>query len=185
MKNRLLLFLLVAICVTSVSAQQITVKNYQQKMLPPNLTKISDGVYCDKSPIAIIDWMEYLYWLEKIYGKESEAYRAALPDEQIIHQQLPDSIAKVYMKSVAYRNYPVLGVSLPQAQAYCQWRTDRLAEVMLIRMKLLVYNQNQTPDNYFSVEKQTISNDLKFLRFYLPTDYTETRYGFSCFAEWR
>ncbi|GEM_PF-3404109 len=185
MKSRLILFFLVVMCVTGALAQRLTVKNYQQKVLPPSLTQISKDVYCDKSPIAIIDWLEYLYWLEKVYGKDSEAYKAALPDEQVIRQQLPDSIAKNYMRDVAYRHLPVLGVSSSQAQAYCQWRTNRVAETMLIRMKLLVYDEHQTPDNYFSVEKQTVTKDIKFLHFFLPTDNTETRYGFCCLAEWR
>jgi len=185
MKHKILLFLLVVMCGAWASAQRLTVKNYQQKALPPSLVQISKDVYCDKSPIAIIDWMEYLYWLEKVYGKDSEAYKAALPDEQVIRQQLPDSIAKNYMKGVAYRFFPLLGISPSQAQAYCRWRTNRVAEVMLVRMKLLVYDEHQTPDNFFSVERQTVSKDLKFLHFFLPTDNMETRYGFSCFAEWR
>ncbi|MCR5193020.1 MAG: hypothetical protein K6D59_06920 [Bacteroidales bacterium] len=180
-----LLFVLLWFCATGVSAQRLTVKNYQEKTPPPSMVKIADNVYCDQAHITNVDWLEYLYWLEHVYGKESSEYRAALPEEQIIRQQLPDSIAQNYSHHPAYRTFPVLGISHPQARAYCEWRTDRIAEWMLVHLGREKFSSNQSPDNYFSIKKGGMPADLKTLYFFLPSDKVETRYGFVCFAEWR
>jgi len=184
MKSKLLLVLL-WLCATGVSAQHLTLKNYQKKTPPSGLTKIAPGLYCDKQHITNVDWLEYLYWLEHVYGKESAEYRAALPDEQVLWQQLPDSIARIYANHPAYRNFPVFGVSPTQARAYCEWRSDRIAEWMLVHFGRMKFDSNQTAENYFSVKKNGMPEDLKTLYFFLPGDSVETQYGFSCFAEWR
>ena len=158
-----LLFVLLGLCATDVSAQHLTVKNYQEKTPPPGMVKIADNVYCDQAHITNVDWLEYLYWLEHIYGKESAEYRAALPDEQIIRQQLPDSIAKHYSKHPAYKEFPVLGISPVQARAYCEWRTDRIAEWMLVHLGRKKFSSNQSSDNYFSVKKDGMPTDLTLL----------------------
>ena len=184
MKIRLFLFF-VFVGIMIGNAQHITMKNYQRKALPTSLVQISQGVYSDHNPITNIDWREYLYWIEKVYGKESDEYLTALPDEQIVRQQLPDSIANYYLKHPAYSHFPVLGIAPTQALAYCRWRTDRVAEVMFIRMKLLKKSRDSSLQKYFSIKNQEIPKDLKILYFFLPTENTETRYGFGCFAEWR
>ncbi|MCR4965325.1 MAG: hypothetical protein K6A41_06675 [Bacteroidales bacterium] len=183
MKYRLL-FVIFCFCATSMTAQHITLKNYQKKV-HPGLTAITTELYSDKDQIANVDWLEYLDWLEQIYGKESDEYRSALPDKQALRQLLPDSLAEVYANHPAYRYSPVLGVSPTQARAYCEWRTDRVAEQMLVSLGRLEYDSNQTPENYFSVKKGMMPADLKTLYFFLPDGNIETWYGFSCFAEWR
>ena len=180
-----LLFVMLWLCATGVSAQHLTIKNYQEKTPPPGMVKIADNVYCDQAHITNVDWMEYLYWLEQIYGKESAEYQAALPDKQALRQLLPDSLAEVYANHPAYRYSPVFGVSPAQARAYCEWRTDRVAEQMLVSLGRIEYDPNQTPENYFSVKRDGMPKDLKTLCFFLPEGNIETWYGFSCFAEWR
>ena len=183
MRFRLLFFLLF-IGLMMGNAQHITMKNYQRKVRP-GLVRISQNAYRDRNFITNLDWLEYLYWLEKIYGKESEEYQAAQPDMEILPQQMPDSIATYYFRNPWYNSFPVLGIPPQQARAYCQWRTDRVAEWMFINLKLISYDPNQSSDNCFTVENQKIPKDLKILYFFFPTENTETRYGFVCFAEWR
>ena len=145
----------------------------------------AEGKYIDKEQIKNIDWLEYQYWLKKVFGEESPEYKASFPERKILFQQLPETMAKNYAESPAYRNQPVLGVSLEQALAYCRWRTDRVAEQMLVKMKLLTYNPNQTRDNYFSLDKYQAPEGMQFQRFSLPTRISETRFGFRCVAEWK
>ena len=71
-----LLCVLLWLCATGVSAQHLTVKNYQKKTPPPSMVKIAENMYCDQAHITNVDWLEYLYWLEQIYGKESAEYQA-------------------------------------------------------------------------------------------------------------
>ena len=182
MKLRLFILCILVAIAGSVSGQHLTLKNYQGKITRSlNLIQIDNQPYCDKSPITNLDWREYLYWLEQTYGKESAQFRAALPDEAILRQQMPDSIATNYLWQPAYNGFTVLGVSLEQARAYCQWRTDRVAESILVCMKIREWN----PDAPFFLADYDNPKKLQFLYFFLPQEGMETRYGFCCFAEWR
>ena len=172
-------------CISTISAQKGVPNNYQKKHTLSCLERWSEGQYIDKEQIKNIDWMEYLYWLEKVFGKESPEYKAAIPDRRVLFQQLPEMMAKNYAESPAYRQQPVLGVSIEQAVAYCRWRTDRVAEQMLVKMKLLKYNPNQTRNDYFSLDKYQAPEGMQFQRFSLPTPISETRYGFRCTAAWK
>ena len=182
MKLRLFILCILVALAGSVSGQHLTLKNYQKKALPRNLVAVGNSLYSDKSPITNLDWREYLYWLEQTYGKESAQFRAALPDEAILRQQMPDSIATNYLWQPAYNGFTVLGVSLEQARAYCQWRTDRVAEQMLWYLKIL---PKDYPIASFSLAEYDNPKNLQFLHFFLPQEGMETRYGFFCFAEWR
>jgi hypothetical protein len=182
MKLRLFFLCLLVAAATSAAGQHLTLKNYQGKMTRSlSLIRIDKQQYCDSKPITNLDWREYLYWLERIYGKESEPYRAALPDEAVLQQQLPDSIATNYLWQPAYNGFTVLGVSPEQARAYCQWRTDRVAEYILVGMKIREWN----PDNPFFLANYDNPQNLQFLHFFLPQEGMETRYGFFCFAMWK
>lgn len=172
-------------CVSVIFAQNNVPKNYQKKYTLSNMEQWTEGQYIDKEQIKNIDWLEYQYWLEKVFGKESPEYKDAIPERRVLFQQLPEMMAKNYAESPAYRQQPVLGVSIEQAVAYCRWRTDRVAEQMLVKMKLLKYNPNQTRDDYFSLDKYQAPEGMQFQRFSMPTPISETRYGFRCTAAWK
>ena len=181
MKLRLFILCILVAVAGSVAGQHLTQKNYQKKALPRNLVAVGKGLYSDKRPITNLDWREYLYWLEQTYGKESSQFRAALPDEAILRQQMPDSIATYYLWQPAYNGFTVLGVTPEQARAYCQWRTDRVAEYILVCMRIRKWNT----DAPFFLADYDNSKNLQFLYFFLPKEDMETQYGFFCFAEWR
>ena len=175
------------VCVLSVSAQHLTLKNYQKKVPTGiNMMKISDSIYCDQDNIRVIDWMEYQFWLAQIFGKDSPRYLASMPDTNIIRQQISFVNPEVYLKHPPYRNFPILGVKAEQASAYCRWRTDRIAEYMLVNMKLRKWNPEQNPDNFFTIQNNdSLPDNLHWLIFSLPSETTETRYGFRCAAKWQ
>lgn len=182
MKHRLFILCIFVTVVSSVSGQHLTMKNYQTKITHRlSLIHIANHPYCDKDPITNLDWREYLFWLEQTYGKDSEQYRAALPDETVLRQQMPDSLVWYYLHHPMHNNSIVLGVSTEQARAYCQWRTDRVAEYILVYMKIREWD----PDAPFFLADYDNPKNLQFLYFFLPQEGMETRYGFFCFAEWR
>jgi hypothetical protein len=185
MKRTITLLLAAMVCcLCSVSAQKSAPKNYQKKYQLKGQTQWTDNQHIDKEQIRNLDWREYQYWLEHVFGADSKEYKASIPDRKVINQQLPEKIAEVYLQSVAYALYPVLGISNEQAEAYCKWRTDRVAEQMLVSMKRIEYNPNQTKDNYFRLENYKADDGLQFQRFSLPTKKNETRYGFRCVSVW-
>ncbi|MBR4135041.1 MAG: hypothetical protein IKU03_01320 [Bacteroidales bacterium] len=185
MKFRQILFVLLSmVYFSTIFAQQLTPKKQQKFAERVNLKAFAGNTLCDKSYIVNLDWMEYLFWLEKTYGKDSEQYKAAIPDHSAARVLMPDSIARVYAHHPQFRNRPVLGVSPEQAAAYCHWRSDRVAEQMLIQ-ELKIRSFNFTTDTKtFTLDDYIAPEDLQFLRFFIPADM-DTRYGFYCFAMWK
>lgn len=187
MKSRIPILLLSIFIGVTASAQHLTHKNYQRRITSDmDFRIVADSIYYDRDEIRVIDWMEYQFWLEKVYGKDSPQYLASMPDTNIVRQQMPLVEPMVYMKNPAHIKLPVLGVSTEQARAYCRWRTDRVAEYILVSMKLLKWDSEQTPDNFFTIQNnENLPADLHWLVFSLAGPTTETRYGFRCVARWQ
>lgn len=185
MKFRPIVFALLCVgCFHASFAQQLTPKMRQKVAANVNLTRFVGGTLCDKSYILNVDWLEYQWWLEKTYGKESEQYKSSVLDLSEARKLMPDSIAVVYANHPQFRNRPVLGVSPEQAAAYCRWRSDRVAESMLVQQLKVRTFRFTTNTNVFSLDNYIAPEGVQFLRFFVPADM-DTRYGFYCFAVWR
>lgn len=178
------LFLLCVGCFYATFAQQLTPKMQQKVAANVNLTPFVGETLCDKSYILNVDWLEYQWWLEKTYGKESEQYKSSVLDLSVARKLMPDSIAVVYANHPQFRNRPVLGVSPAQAAAYCRWRADRVAESMLVQQLKVRTFQFTTDTKVFSLDDYIVPEGVQFLRFFVPADM-DTRYGFYCFAMWK
>ncbi len=106
-----------------------------------------------------IGWREYMFWLEKVFGPDSGEHRAALPDSAALNEftlcfsdfYVPDF--DYYLRHPSFDHYPVVGVSQEQAMAYSKWRSDRVFEVALTRLKRITPIDSLTPDNYFTIER--------------------------------
>ena len=185
MKFRSIIFaLLCVVCFNATFAQQLTPKMQQKFAEKVNLMPFVGETLCDKSYVMNVDWLEYQWWLEKTYGKESEQYQSSILDLSAVRALMPDSIAVVYANHPQFRNRPVLGVSPEQAAAYCRWRSDRVAESMLVQQLKVRTFQFTTSTNIFTLDSYIAPEGLQFLRFFVPADM-DTRYGFYCFAVWR
>ena len=57
-----------------------------------------------------------------------------------------------YLRHPAYGNYPVVGVSWKQVDAYAKWRTDRVNEKILIDRGILAPDNAQSGENIFTTE---------------------------------
>ncbi len=113
----------------------ITAPNNSQ---PINVTV--DAFYMDKYEVTNIAWREYLKWNEVVfYTVRKDLLKKLLPDTTVWRENLgkTDKLEKFYFRHPAYNFYPVVGVTWEQAMDYCQWRTDRVNEAILVTGKYM------------------------------------------------
>jgi len=111
--------------------------------------------YMDETEVANVHWLEYLYWLNRVFGTDyPEVYRKALPDTLVWRDRLAfnEPYVELYLRHPAYKDYPVVGVNWLQASDYCAWRTDRVNEQILIREGVLRVNPAQVNEDNFNTD---------------------------------
>ena len=126
---------------------------YDWNNVPRKVTVSS--FYLDETEVRNVDYLEYLYWLRRVYGDSYiEVYKKALPDTLVWRDKLGynEPFVTQYLRHPAYQNYPVVGVSWAQANDYCIWRTDRVNERILINEGILREDPEQVDDNTFNTE---------------------------------
>ncbi|MFN3849189.1 MAG: SUMF1/EgtB/PvdO family nonheme iron enzyme [Spirosomataceae bacterium] len=86
--------------------------------------------YMDETEIANINWLEYLYAIQK--DSSQEFYESALPDTTVWADKLSfnDQYVDQYLRYPGFRMYPVVGVSWVQANDYCKWRSQAVNGAM-------------------------------------------------------
>jgi formylglycine-generating enzyme len=110
--------------------------------------------YMDETEVANVDYREYLHWLRRVYLDYPEVYRNALPDTTVWRSPLGynEPYVETYFRHPAFNDYPVVGVNWLQANDYCNWRTDRVNEMILIREGILDWDPNQINENNFNTD---------------------------------
>lgn len=111
--------------------------------------------YMDQAEVANVDYREYLYWLDRVFGLNyPEVIRQALPDTLVWRKRLGynEPYVDYYFRHPSYNFYPVVGVTWEQANQYCSWRTDRVNEYILIREGILRIDPNQSDEENFNTE---------------------------------
>lgn len=111
--------------------------------------------YMDETEVANVDYNEYMYWLSRVFGTDyPEVIRKALPDTLVWRDKLSynEPYVDLYFRHPAYNNYPVVGVTWVQANNYCEWRTDRVNEMLLIKKGILQLDPDQRNENNFNSE---------------------------------
>jgi gliding motility-associated lipoprotein GldJ len=118
-------------------------------------TQSVSSFYMDETEIRNIDWREYVFWLERVYGSDYPQVAVnALPDTLSWRDELAFTkpYVELYYRHPAYSEYPVVGVTWLQASDYCVWRTDRVNEYILIREGILKVNPNQVNEDNFNLD---------------------------------
>lgn len=111
--------------------------------------------YMDETEVANVHYLEYLYWLDRVYGTDyPEVYKKALPDTLVWRDKLAynEPYVELYLRHPAYQFYPVVGISWLQANDFAAWRTDRVNEQILIREGILRVNPNQVNEDNFNTD---------------------------------
>lgn len=120
----------------------------------PRTVSVS-SFYMDETEVANVHYREYTYWLERAYGSDyPELVAKAYPDSTAWREALSYNEAHVqyYFRHAAYNFYPVVGVTWHQAKLYCEWRSHRVNEMILIEKQMLKKDPNQVNENVFNTE---------------------------------
>jgi sulfatase modifying factor 1 len=115
--------------------------------------------YMDETEVANIDYREYLYWIQRVFGESyPEVYRKALPDTLVWREELAynEPFVENYFRYPSYDFYPVVGINWLQANEFCKWRTDRVNEMILIERGIINPTTDQKDENNFNTESYLI-----------------------------
>lgn len=127
--------------------------SYNWDNIPRRVTVSS--FYMDETEIANVHYLEYLYWLDRVFGTDyPEVYKKALPDTLVWRSKLAynEPMVELYLRHPAYQDYPVVGVNWLQANDFAAWRTDRVNEAILIREGILRVNPAQVNEDNFNTD---------------------------------
>ncbi|KAB2866248.1 MAG: SUMF1/EgtB/PvdO family nonheme iron enzyme [Bacteroidales bacterium] len=110
--------------------------------------------YMDETEVSNVDWREYLHWLKRVYVDYPQVYKNALPDTLVWRSPLGYNEPYVtdYFRHPAYNDYPVVGISWLQANDYCQWRSDRVNEMLLVQRGILELELGQKNEDNFNTD---------------------------------
>ena len=134
--------------------------------------------YLDETEVRNIDYLEYVFWLKRVYETWPEVYKKALPDTLVWRDKLGynEPFVNGYFRHPAFKNYPVVGVSWQQASDYCVWRTDRVNERILIDNGVLKENMDQFDDDVFTTQAYLAGQYEGIVR-KNPKNLTNKNYG--------
>jgi formylglycine-generating enzyme required for sulfatase activity len=162
MKNVLLIFSLAIVSLTiySFAAKDRTKPfPYLGQTLPPDMEFIPGNgtipsFYISKSEETNLAYATYMDWLGRVYVDYPEVVFNATP-RNVAQGELAkfnDPILRGQLRNPAFAYYPVTGLDWKQIQEYLCWKTDRLNESIMIRLKYLKYNPYQVNEDNFGFE---------------------------------
>ena len=125
---------------------------YEWNNMPRRVTVSS--FYMDETEVSNIAYREYLHWLHRVYKTYPEVYKKALPDTLVWREELAfnDEYVENYLRSPAFNDYPVVGVSWVQARDYSKWRSNVTNEMFLIERGILNPNPQQVDSDAFDTK---------------------------------
>lgn len=100
----------------------------EKTFIPPGTVQINDTLFADETEVSNFSWLEYTWNTAATYGKDSKEYKSCLPDTLVWREKnsYNEPYVNYYFRHIAYRDYPVVGISYEQAVAFCKWRTERV-----------------------------------------------------------
>lgn len=145
---------------------------------PPGTVEIAENLYADETEIRNIDYKEFMFWIGRIYGEESPEYQSTKLDETVwLNQNDIPHLSISYFEHPMYDDYPVVGISYEQAKQYTEWRTERVAEMLLIERGYIEINEDLiSGEKYFTIQRYLeggytwikVRKDVVFPKYRLP-----------------
>ncbi|WP_158276198.1 SUMF1/EgtB/PvdO family nonheme iron enzyme [Brumimicrobium oceani] len=148
-------FLFVVILSACTSYKNMPLNSSADLLPPPGTTEISENLFFDQTEVTNFHWLEYSYWLKRVFGEDSEEFKSSIPNKEA-HEEaygLNISTNSLDLKHPAYRDYPVVGISYQQALDYSQWRSDRVMENFLVKKGILSLPHSDHKDSIFTIRK--------------------------------
>jgi gliding motility-associated lipoprotein GldJ len=108
----------------------------------PNKMQVR-SFYIDEAEVTNREYRLFVQWMAEVYPSSNDNYRhiyeSVLPDTLVWRQPLSnlEILTETYFRHPSYNDYPVVGVSWVQANAYCKWRTDMVNEKILMDKGIL------------------------------------------------
>jgi gliding motility-associated lipoprotein GldJ len=108
--------------------------------------------YMDETEVSNQDYREFTHWVGRVYPGDSEKLKSITPDSSVWRDELAynEPYVNNYFRHPAYSDYPVVGVTWEQAEAYCSWRTDRVNEQILVEKGILQHDPDQQGQNVYT-----------------------------------
>ena len=185
-KNNILLIVLISFFSLQISSQNLKIKGFRE---------INDKTLISYNLVTNRQYLTYLEWERFVFQDYPERLIAAFPalKENVLGQTVKESqepyhlllkhaesFVADYIFNPNYLDYPVIGVSWEQAQAYNKWLTDRYNESVLIKKKYLVFDlfsqsgeENFNTEAYLANQYEGISRNEKKLKWsdglFIPT----------------
>ncbi len=109
--------------------------------------------YMDETEVSNYNYRLYTMWTNRVFGDSyPQVWVEALPDTLVWREELAynEPMVENYFRHPAYNDYPVVGVTWEQAKKYCEWRTDRVNEAILIKRGILNPSPEQKDANNFT-----------------------------------
>jgi formylglycine-generating enzyme required for sulfatase activity len=132
---------------------------YLGQRVPPDMEFIpgNDSIpsfFMSKSEETNLNYLCYLNWLKRVYVDVPDIASDAEPHELSYSEltKFNDPILKGQLRNPAFAYYPVTGVDWLQVQDYLSWKTDRLNEDILIKLKYFKENPDQVNEDNFNYE---------------------------------
>lgn len=177
----------------------LKINNKYHERIPPNMVLIEGGTFTmgrnaeqggqtansfqrrvtvnsffmDQYEITNENWREYLEWTKQVLHNSPAIIERAKPNVAVWREKLAynEPYVENYFEHVAYRHYPVVGVTWEQAMDYCEWRTDRVNEKILMDNKKI-----QAPD-FAAIKKSTNANEIAEKYVFSTKKYYYTGYN--------
>ncbi|HPD95216.1 MAG: SUMF1/EgtB/PvdO family nonheme iron enzyme [Bacteroidales bacterium] len=151
---------------------------YDWNATPRRVTVTS--FYMDETEVSNVDWREYIFWLKRVYKEYPQVIKNALPDTLVWRSPLQynEPFVTDYFRHPAYNDYPVVGISWLQANDYCQWRSDRVNEMLLVDKGILDMELGQNGSDVFNTDAYLAGQYQGAVKKNLPSmnpDQTEGR----------
>ncbi len=125
---------------------------YRNDNYPRRVTVAS--FYMDETEVSNQDYREFTHWTGRVYPGDVERMKAITPDSSVWRKDLAynEPYVNNYFRHPAYSEYPVVGVSWEQAEAYCAWRTDRVNEQILVDKGIITHDNSQAGENVYTTD---------------------------------